>query len=67
MNLSREDREQYVKGIQVHTPPGLLGMLSSVPLCGASEAEAGTCRAASRIGTTLLASGAGSHPFEIEG
>ena len=25
MNLSRQDREQYVKGIQIHTPPGLLG------------------------------------------
>ena len=67
MNLSRQDREQYVKGIQVHTPPGLLGMLSSVPLCGAGEAEAGTCAAASKIGTTRVASGAGSHPFEIEG
>jgi hypothetical protein len=67
MNLSRSDREQYVKGIQIHTPPGLLGMLSSVPLCGTGEAEAGTCSAASKIGTTRVATGAGSHPFEIEG
>jgi hypothetical protein len=70
MNLSRKDREQYIKGIQVHTPPGLLGMLSSVPLC--SEAQAnnpevyGECTA-SKIGTTRVASGAGSAPFEIEG
>lgn len=67
MNLSRGDREQYVKGIQIHTPPGLLGMLSSVLLCGALEAEAGTCSQASRIGTTRVATGSGSHPFEIEG
>jgi hypothetical protein len=67
LNLSREDREQYVKGIQVHTPPGLLGMLSSVPLCGEAAADAGTCGEASKIGTTRVASGAGSHPFEIEG
>jgi hypothetical protein len=67
LNLSRQDREQYVKGIQVHTPPGLLGMLSSVPLCGAVEADAGTCPEASKIGTTRVASGAGSHPFEIGG
>lgn len=67
MNLSRQDREQYVKGIQVHTPPGLLGMLSSVPLCEAVAADAGTCPEASKIGTTRVASGAGSHPFEIEG
>ncbi len=67
MNLSRQDREQYVKGIQVHTPPGLLAMLSSVPLCDEAQANAGSCPGASKIGTTRVASGAGSHPFEIEG
>jgi hypothetical protein len=67
LNLSRQDREQYVKGIQVHTPPGLLGMLSNVPLCGEVQANAGTCPAQSKIGTTRVATGAGSHPFEIEG
>jgi hypothetical protein len=70
LNLSRQDREQYIKGIQVHTPPGLLGMLSSVPLCPETQADNpslyGTCEA-SKIGTTRVASGAGSHPFEIEG
>ncbi len=68
MNLSRQDREQFVKGIQVHTPPGLLGMLSSVvPLCDEVQANAGTCPETSKIGTTRVASGAGSHPFEISG
>jgi hypothetical protein len=67
MSLSRQDREQYIKGIQVHTPPGLLGVLSSVPLCGEAQANAGTCSEASKIGTTRAASGAGSHPFELEG
>ena len=70
MNLSRQDREQYVKGIQIHTPPGLLGMLSSVPLCPENQANDpsayGQCTA-SKIGTTRVATGAGSHPFEIEG
>jgi hypothetical protein len=67
LNLSRQDREQYVKGIQVHTPPGLLGILASVPLCGEPEADNGHCSEASKIGTTRVATGAGSHPFEIEG
>jgi hypothetical protein len=67
LNLSRSDREQYVKGLQVQTPPGLLGVLASVPLCGEPQADAGTCTEASKIGTTRVASGAGSHPFEIEG
>jgi hypothetical protein len=67
LTLSRQDREQFVKGIQVHTPPGLLGMLSRVPLCGEPQADAGTCTESSKIGTTRVASGAGSHPFEISG
>jgi hypothetical protein len=67
LNLSRQDREQFVKGIQIHTPPGLLGMLSSVQLCGEPEADDGHCPESSKIGTTRVASGAGSHPFEIEG
>jgi hypothetical protein len=67
LNLSRQDREQFVKGIQIHTPPGLLGMLSSIELCGEPEANDGHCPESSKIGTTRVASGAGSHPFEIEG
>jgi hypothetical protein len=70
MNLTRADREQYVKGIQLHTPPGLLAMLSSVPVCPEGQANDpavyGECTA-SKIGTARVASGAGSHPFEIEG
>jgi hypothetical protein len=67
MEVSRSDREQFIKGLRLHTPPGLLAMLSSVPLCGEAQADAGTCPASAKIGTTRVASGAGSHPFEIEG
>jgi hypothetical protein len=67
MNLSRDDGEQYVKGIQLHTPPGLLAMLSSVKECEEPLADTGQCPESSKIGTTRVASGAGSHPFEIEG
>jgi hypothetical protein len=67
LNLSRQDREQYIKGVQVHTPPGLLGMLANVPLCEEQRADAGNCPEASKIGATKVASGAGSHPFEIGG
>ncbi|HWG30244.1 MAG TPA: hypothetical protein VN676_06830 [Steroidobacteraceae bacterium] len=67
VNLTRGDREQFIKGVQVHTPPGLLGMLSSVPLCGGADAQSGHCPESSKIGTTRVASGAGSHPFEIGG
>lgn len=67
LTLSRRDGEPYVSGVQVHTPPGLLGVLASVPLCGEPQAARGECSSASRIGSTMVASGAGSHPFWIEG
>ena len=67
LNLVRQDREQYIRGVQVHTPPGLLGVLASVPLCSEAQGNSGSCPETSKIGTTRVASGAGSHPFEIEG
>ena len=67
LTFTRNDGEQDLSGLQVHTPPGLLGTLSGVPLCGEPQAAQGTCPAASRIGGTVVASGAGSHPFEIGG
>jgi hypothetical protein len=67
LNISRHDGDQDLAGIQVHTPPGLLGMLSSVPLCEEPLAQEGHCPSSSRIGSTMVASGAGSHPFEIGG
>jgi uncharacterized repeat protein (TIGR01451 family) len=67
LTFSREDREQDLSGIQVRTPPGLLGGLSGIPLCGEPQASLGTCSAASRIGTMTVAAGAGSHPFYERG
>jgi hypothetical protein len=65
--IARADRQQYLSQLSVTTPPGLLGMLSSVPLCREPQAAQGTCPAASEIGTTTVAAGAGSHPFWIAG
>jgi hypothetical protein len=65
--LARGDRQQYLSQLSVTTPPGLLGMLSSVSLCGEPQAQQGTCSSASEIGTTTVAAGPGSHPFWITG
>jgi hypothetical protein len=65
VQFSREDREQDLAGITVHTPVGVLANLSGVPLCEAAQANAGTCAAASQIGTTSAAVGPGGHPFWI--
>jgi hypothetical protein len=65
LTLTRADREQDLSQIQLRMPPGLLGMLSRVPLCGEPQAALGSCSQASRIGTTTVAAGPGSHPFYL--
>jgi hypothetical protein len=67
VTFNRGDREQDMAGIQVKTPPGLLGILSSVSLCGEPQASLGTCAAGSRIGSMTVAAGPGSHPFYTQG
>jgi uncharacterized repeat protein (TIGR01451 family) len=65
--FGRTDRQQNLSAIQVHTPTGLLGMLSHVTLCREPQAAQGACSAASRIGTSNAAAGAGSQPFWVSG
>jgi hypothetical protein len=63
LTFSRHDREQDLAGITVHMPPGLLAKFAGILQCPEAEANAGTCSAASRIGSVTAAAGSGSHPF----
>jgi hypothetical protein len=63
--LSRADGQQRIGSLQFKTPEGLLGMLSTVPLCPEPEAAAGTCSSASQIGHTVVGAGAGPDPLYI--
>ncbi len=67
LTLSRKDREQGLLNIVVTMPPGLLGALKGVALCGEPQAAQGTCGSSSQIGTTQVAVGPGSHPLWKEG
>ncbi len=67
VTFNRADREQDISQIKITTPPGLLGSLSGVPLCGEPEADLGTCSAASQIGEMTVAAGPGSHPYYQKG
>jgi hypothetical protein len=53
--------------IQVKTPPGLLGTLANVTLCGEPQAQQGACGPESLIGHTTVAVGTGSNPFYVIG
>jgi hypothetical protein len=67
MTMSREDGNQNLAGVQLHTPAGLLGMLSSVAPCPEPAASEGTCGPASLIGHTVVSVGLGSDPYTISG
>ncbi len=67
MTMSREDGNQQLQGLQLHMPPGLLGMLSSVKLCEEPQANEGTCGAESRIGETTVSVGLGGDPYSVTG
>lgn len=67
LTVTRDDGEQFLSGLTVTQPPGLLGIIQSVPLCDDANAAAGTCPDASRVGTSTVASGPGSAPFSLSG
>lgn len=65
--VTRSDGEQFLSVLQLTTPPGLSAMLSNVPVCEEVAASTGQCPRASRIGSTIVSAGAGSHPLELPG
>ena len=67
VSFGRGDVNGFLNGIQVRTPPGLLGMLSKVKLCEEPQANAGTCGPESQIGETTVETGPGADPFLVTG
>jgi hypothetical protein len=63
--LQRGDGQQRIEKLSFKAPQGLSGVISSVPLCDESDANAGTCPAASHIGHTVVASGPGPYPLVL--
>ena len=63
LTVARADGTGALRSIKaVRLPEGLLAMVSSVPLCDAAHADAGTCPEASRVGRVEVAAGAGPAP-----
>jgi hypothetical protein len=67
LTLSRADADQQLSDLSTTFPPGLLAKLAGVPLCGAADANAGTCPAASRIGSVTVGAGPGPDPVYVQG
>jgi hypothetical protein len=65
--IERRDREEYLDGVEVEMPKGVLAKLRGVPLCADAQAASGGCPAGSRVGTATVGAGAGSTPFYLDG
>jgi hypothetical protein len=66
-NLARDDGQQYLSQVRTVLPPGLLGTIAAVPLCGEAQANTGTCAAASEIGKVTVTAGSGPEPYGFSG
>jgi hypothetical protein len=81
IEVTRPDGSQILTGVKVTMPEGISASLRGVPYCppgaiaqladpartGLFEQASPACPAASRIGTVITSTGAGSHPLYTEG
>ncbi|HEX2161263.1 MAG TPA: hypothetical protein VHF88_05515, partial [Thermoleophilaceae bacterium] len=63
--LTREEGQQWLAGVSVSMPGGLLAAVRDVALCSNAQAAANACPAASRIGMADAGAGSGA-PFFLE-
>jgi hypothetical protein len=63
--FSRQQGEQYLRGLTTTLPKGLLASVRDVPLCSNAAANAGACPAGSKIGIVDAKAGSGD-PFVLE-
>jgi hypothetical protein len=65
--LSRGEGQQYLSKLTTILPPGLVGKIPSVTLCGEPQAERGECKSASQIGTVTVSLGSGAPLLTLPG
>jgi len=63
VRIERPDRQQFIDGVRIDLPEGLLARLRGVPLCPEAQAAAGTCGQGSRVGSATIGAGPGARPF----
>ena len=67
LTMTRKNGEQNLQSVEAHLPPGLLGILSNIELCGEPQANRGECPPNSLIGESTISVGVGNQPFTVSG
>ena len=67
LTISRPDGSQDFSRVTTQLPPGLAGSRKGVPTCPDANADAGTCPAASRVGSVSTLVGSGDAPVALAG
>jgi hypothetical protein len=63
--LSRPSGQQDFSSLEATLPPGLLAHVDAVPLCPEAQAAAGSCPAASQVGSLQATAGPGPSPLAV--
>jgi hypothetical protein len=67
LSFGRSDEDQFLGGIGLTMPPGLLGNIGSVVQCKEPQASQGTCGTDSLIGHVQVLTGPGADPYLVSG
>ncbi len=67
MTLARGDDEPLIDALNVSLPRGLLAHIDAIPACPLADAQAGTCAAATKVGTVNAKAGTGNAPVSLDG
>jgi hypothetical protein len=67
LTIERPSEQQWISGLTAQLPAGVAGLLSHRQLCEQAQAAAGTCPAASHVGSVSVATGAGDRPVGLSG
>jgi hypothetical protein len=67
VSFGRGDQDQYLSGLELKMPQGVLGKLASVPRCKEAQANEGTCGSESLIGHAQALAGPGADPYLVNG
>jgi hypothetical protein len=67
VTIGHPDGQQALERIKTELPPGLAALISDVSLCSEPEANAGSCKPESQVGTSTSISGLGGDPVTLGG